>query len=198
MLAADAAVTTLVLGDSTGDDTRKWVHLWARSLADERPVSIAHWDAVPDPGYYPAVALSTDGGGSPLMVWNGSVDGAAAEAAQAGLSAFVPEAPDLVLLNFGRTTATDDLPGQMGALVDEIRRQFGDVPVLTVVQNPQDAEADLRTRQAVQEWAGQADVGVLDVAAQFPALDNDLLVDATSASVGGQQLWAQVVTDALD
>lgn len=196
-LAADAPVTALVLGDSTSDDTRTWVHLWARSLAKVRPVSIAHWDAVPDPDYYPTVALSNDNGASPVMIWNGSVAGGTAVTAREGLAAFVRETPDVVLLNFGRTTSTSDFPAEMGNLVDEIRGQFGDIPVLMVVQNPLNAEADLQIREAGEQWAGQADVGLLDVAAEFPALDNDLQVDDTSTSANGQQLWAQIVTEAL-
>lgn len=196
-LAADAPVTALVLGDSTSEDTRTWVHLWARSLAEVRPVSIAHWDAVPDPDYYPTVELSNGSGASPLMIWNGSVAEGTAATAQEDLAAFVRETPDVVLLNFGRSSNTTDFAAEMGSLVEEIRGQFGDIPVLMVVQNPQDAEADLLIREAGKQWAGQADVGLLDVAAEFPAPDNDLPVEATSTSANGQQLWARFVTDAL-
>lgn len=197
VLAADAPVTALVLGDSTSDDTRKWVHLWALSLAEERPVSIAHWDAAPDPDYYPTVGLSNDSSASPLMIWNGSVAGGTAATAQEDLATFVRETPDVVILNFGRSTSTSDFAAEMGNLVDEIRGQFGDIPVLMVVQNPQDAEADLQIREAGEQWAGQANVGLLDVAGEFPTFDNDLPVEATSTSANGQQLWARFVTDAL-
>ncbi|MGB3593310.1 MAG: SGNH/GDSL hydrolase family protein [Ornithinimicrobium sp.] len=197
VFAAEAPVTALVLGDDTSDDTRKWVHLWARSLAEERAVSIAHWDSAPA-DYYPAVALSTDGAGGPLMIWNGSVAGGTARNAQQNLDGFVPESPDVVLLNFGRASTSGEFAAQMGALVDDIRGRYGDVPVLMVSQNPADEEADLEVRRAGEQWAEQADVGVLDVAAEFPAPDDDLPSEATSTSTEGQRLWAGYVTDVLE
>ncbi|MGB3763599.1 MAG: SGNH/GDSL hydrolase family protein [Ornithinimicrobium sp.] len=196
VLAADAPVTALVLGDDTSDDTRKWVHLWARSLAQERAVSIAHWDSAPN-DYYPAVALSTDGAGGPLMIWNGSVAGGTARSAQQGLDGFIPESPDVVLLNFGRARTSGEFPAEMGALVNDIRGQFGDVPILMVSQNPVDTRADLEVRRAGEEWAAQAGVGVLDVAGEFPAFDDDLTGEATSTSTEGQRLWAGYIADVL-
>ncbi len=37
-----------------------WVHLWARDLAQDRPVWISHWDQDPGTEYDPTVALRDD------------------------------------------------------------------------------------------------------------------------------------------
>jgi lysophospholipase L1-like esterase len=55
-------------------------------------------------------------------------------------------------------------------------------------------------REAGEQWAQDAGVGVIDVAAAFAGsdADEDLLLDELHPNAAGQELWAQVVTDALD
>lgn len=43
-LTSGDEVVIAVLGDSTSNTRSEWVHLWARGLAQDRPVQIIHWN----------------------------------------------------------------------------------------------------------------------------------------------------------
>jgi len=203
LLASDDPLTIVVLGDSTSDDLTEWVHLWARDLARVRPVWISHWDQDPGTEYDPTVALSDDeagdGAGAWLTIWNGSVSGGTAASALEGLDGFIPQAPDFVLLNVGHDQTVVDFADEADALHAELEARYGDIPVLMVLQ-PQQDDANAAVRAAGEQWAQDAGVGVIDVAAAFAEsdADEDLLLDELHPNSAGQELWAQVVGAALD
>ncbi len=69
-----------------------------------------------------------------------------------------------------------------------------------ILQNPQVDDANAEVREAGEQWAQDAGVGVIDVAAAFADSEAGvaLLLDELHPNGAGQELWAQVVTDALD
>lgn len=197
LLASGDPVTVTVLGDSTGDSTSEWVHLWAQGLAADRPVTIAHWKQDPGTAFYPQVVLSDEGDAGRVTIWNGSVaDGTAAEALEE-IDALVPEIPDLVLLNFGHAQSVFTVVEELQALHEEVQAAYGDVPTLLILQNPQRDDANASVREAAASWAAGADVRVIDVASVFEGTGVDLLSDDTQPDDVGQELWARTVGDAL-
>jgi hypothetical protein len=186
-------VQVLVLGDSTSNSRAEWVELWAEGLGEDRAVTIAHWDEADDEGYTDAVTLTE--GGEPATVWSGSVTGLSAADAADRLEALVPQAPDLVLLSFGRDDQADEVASGLEELVDELRAVAPDAPVGVVVQPGGDEE----TTEAVREWAGSADVAVLDVDAAWAEQTPDVGVDDAEGNPTAEaaDLWAQRVSEAL-
>ncbi len=199
VLTGDSPTTVAVLGDGTGESTRDWVHLWAAGLAEDRPVSVSHWDADPGTRHYPIVELSAEGTGEQVMVWNGSEGGGTAGSGLEGLDAFLPQSPDLVLLNYGHNQTEEDLAPELDALTDELSERYDDVPVVLLLQNPQAGDANADVREAATDWAETAEVGVIDIAAAFTASEEQLLVEGgILPDADGQQLWAETVATALN
>lgn len=199
-LASDDAVTVAVLGDSTSNNRSEWVHLWAAGLAQDRPVQISHWNEASGTAYNDPDVLSQDGDGSEVTIWSGSQAGASVDYAVVLFDALVPAEPDLVILNYGHNNTIEDFTNQLDSLYSLLTDEFSGAPILMILQNPQVDDANAEVREAGEQWAQDAGVGVIDVAAAFAGsdADEDLLLDELHPNGAGQELWAQVVTDALD
>lgn len=195
---AQPGARVVVLGDSTGDDTGEWVHLWARSLGTERGATLLRWDAFGDAGY--VAAQSFGGVGPDVTVRNGSVTGTRASYAMEHLDLLVPDDTDLVLLSYGHNHGPEDVQ-QVAELVRRVRAGAPEAEVVLVLQNPQLDDAHAEVRQAVEDIAEREQVPTIDVARAFaeaPRPIGELLVDRVHPSAEGSQVWARTVEDALE
>lgn len=200
VLTDDDPVTVLVLGDLTSNARSEWVHLWASDLAEDRPVTIAHWDESGQQGYVEPDVLSETGEGGDLTIWNGSQTDTGPDYARVRLGAMVPEPPDLIVYSHGHELDAESAGEELDALHSGLVDRFGDIPAVVVLQNPRLGEDDGQdVRDAVEAWAEQTRLPVVDVAAAFlDAGDLDSLVteDAQTTSAGSR-LWADTVSEAL-
>lgn len=198
-LASDEPLVISALGDSTSNTRQEWVHLWAEDLATTRPVTISHWNERTEDGFVEADVLSTSGANSPITIWSGSQGGATAAYAVDRLTTIIPEAPDLVLLNYGHNQSLGTAPTDFRDLLTALRTSFGQVPVVVVLQQPQADDANAQVRQLISDWARSEGLATIDVAAAF--LDQgdfeDLLEDPVHPNGAGSRLWAQTVGVAL-
>lgn len=199
VLQSPEPVTISALGDSTSNTRQEWVHLWAQTLAHDRPVTISHWNESTEEGFVEPDVLSTSGDGSRVTIWSGSQGGASAAYPAQRLDVMVPETPDLVLLSFGHNQSAETVQAQFQALLDAVRGSHDDVPVVVVLQQPQAADANAEVRKLIREWAEAEGLAIVDVAAAFLAQDGfeDLLEDPVHPNQEGSQLWARTVELAL-
>lgn len=198
-LASTDPVVVSVLGDSTSNARQEWVHRWAQDLSSERPVTISHWDEAGQRGFVEPDVLSETGDGSPLTIWSGSQSGADSTYALDRLSVIIPESPDLVVLNFGHLETVDSAAANVEELLTAIRDDFGDVPVVVVLQQPQVDDANAEVREAIGTWAASEGLGTIDVAQAFLETDDvtALLQDNLHPNDAGSRLWARTVEAAL-
>jgi lysophospholipase L1-like esterase len=196
-LAGEDDVTVAVLGDSTGNERSEWVHLWATALAEEHPVTISHWNESEGTSYNAPDVLSEDGEGSPVTIWSGSIAGATAASSAELLPGIMPERPDFVIYNFGHNSTLDEVTGHFDQLHGAVTERYADVPAIVVLQNPQVEDANADVRDAVEQWAQDNGLGVIDVAAVWPEAAWPWLVDEVHPSQQGQDLWAETVAEAL-
>lgn len=178
--STDEAVTVWLLGDDTSNTRGEWVHEWGLLAADDRPVSVVHWDEMGDISYTDPDELSDTGPGTPLTIWSASRTGADVPSAISRLSLLLPEEgePDAVILNFG-VNDTDAIAGDLDDLLGDLRDEAGDVPV-GIVRQPDGVSRDAVT-EAVETWSRRNDVMLLD------ASDQDSPED-----------WAQTVRQLLE
>lgn len=196
-LASDDPVTIAVLGDSTSNERSEWVHLWAAMLAEDRPVTISHWNESDGTTYNGPDVLSEDGEGSEVTIWSGSIAGATAATAADLLPAILPERPDFVIYNYGHNSPVDEVADHFDALHAGIEDRYGDVPTIVILQNPQLDDRAADVREAVEAWADDNGADVIDIAAVWPQASWPWLVDEVHPSPQGQQLWAETVAEAL-
>jgi lysophospholipase L1-like esterase len=196
-LAGDDPVTIAVLGDSTSNERSEWVHLWAEMLAEDRPVTISHWNEADGTSYNGPDILSEDGEGSEVTIWSGSVAGATAASTAELLPGIVPERPDFVIYNFGHNSTVDVVADHFDELHSGIKDVYGDLPTIVILQNPQLDDANADVREAVEAWARANGADVIDVAADWPQAAWPWLVDEVHPSQQGQQFWAETVAAAL-
>ncbi|WP_022920174.1 hypothetical protein [Ornithinimicrobium pekingense] len=121
----------LVIGDGFSNLPSQWVQLWARNLGAERPVEIRHWGETSDVEFNDPIVLS-DSGEVPLTVWSASRAGSTIQAAAQRYDSFVEASvePDAVLITMGLSSADEDIPAGLDALVSAIDE---DVPVLVAI-----------------------------------------------------------------
>src|SRR5690606_12880372 len=136
-LAGDDPVTIAVLGDSTSNERSEWGHLWAEMLAEDRPVTISHWNEADGTSYNGPDILSEDGEGSEVTIWSGSIAGATAASTAELLPGIVPERPDFVIYNFGHNSTVDVVADHFDELHSGIKDVYGDLPTIVILQNPQ-------------------------------------------------------------
>lgn len=188
------------LGDSTGNETWEWVFGWGRLLAETRPVTVAAWNEWSEAGYVDPVVLSEEGEGGPVVIYSGHQSGATADYPVGRLDDLVPEAPDLVILNYGHNNALDDVRGQLASTLEALREQFGeDLPVVVTLQQPQSDDANADVRDAVRDFAEEQELGWIDVAAAFAESGDPeaLLADALHPNEEGAEVWTQAVARTL-
>lgn len=179
---------TLVLGDSTGNGTDEWVHLWASSA--ELP--IARWDTDTESGY---VNESQE-----TRVWSGAMFEATADYPLEHESIWPAEEADLVLLSYGHFHESgEDATEALEELRADAAERVPEAPVVVVLQNPQADDANADTREAVADWAEESGLPTIDVAAAFEerGTPQDLRLDELNPSYAGSELWAQTVAEEL-
>lgn len=197
LLASGDAVTISVLGDSTSNERSEWVHLWATALAEDRPVTISHWNEADGTSYNEPDVLSDGGDGGEVTIWSGSIAGATASSTAQLLPGIMPERPDFVMYNFGHNSTVDVVADHFDELHGRVTDLYDEVPTIVVLQNPQVGDANAQVREAVEAWAGDNGAGVIDVAAAWPDAAWPWLVDDVHPSDQGQALWAETVAEAL-
>lgn len=200
--ASGDAVSVVVLGDQTGTDEDDWVQAWARTLAGIRRVELFSLSAT-DPTIYddPIVlgAAPQDGAGR-ISIHNGSSIGASPAYVTPRLPLLMPPDADVVLLSFGRSNTPADITRELSGLSAALARDWPGAEVRVIVQPPrQDGEPVLD--ELVRDWAADAGLAVIDVAAVFVA---EGIVEATvstrdplSVNILGGLTWARVVQDSL-
>lgn len=201
LLALDDPVTVLVLGDLTSNARTEWVHLWASDLAEDRPVTISHWDESGQQGYVAPDVLSGTGAGGNLTIWSGSQTDTGPDYARLRLGAMAPEPPDLIVYSHGHELDAESAGEELDALHAALVDRFGDTPAVVVLQNPRLGDDDGQdVRDAVEAWAEQTGLPVLDVASAFrDAGDLDsLVIEDAQTTPAGSRLWADTVSAALN
>lgn len=198
-LASPDPVVVSVLGDSTSNARQEWVHRWAQDLSGERPVTISHWDETSESGFVEPDVLSDTDDGSALTIWSGSQSGADATYAVDLLPVIIPEAPDLILLSYGHNETVQSAASNFEELLVSLRDDFGDVPVVVVLQQPQIDDANADVRDEISDWAHSQGLGTIDIAEAFLETDDftTLLQDEMHPNDDGSRLWAQTVETAL-
>jgi lysophospholipase L1-like esterase len=196
-LSGGEDVTVAVLGDSTSNERSEWVHLWAETLAEDRPVSISHWNEADGAAYNEPDVLSEDGEAGAVTIWSGSQAGVAARFPVERLEAMVPEEPGFVIFSYGHNNTLENIDGQLSELRSALTDEFGELPIICILQNPQLDDQNADVREAVAAWAEENGAGTIDVASEFYTPRWPLLVDEIHPSAEGQQIWADTVADAL-
>lgn len=186
-LAGDGS-RVLALGDSTGNGNDEWVSLWAQSAQ----LPLARWDTDSEAGY---VNEADD-----TRLWSAAMNSGTADDPLEHDDVWPAEDPDLVLLSHGHfhdsaADATDSLGDRRVELAD----RHPDAPIVVVLQNPEADNANADRRAAIADWAKDAGLPTIDVAAAFEdSGDPDaLLADEINPSPEGSQLWADTVAEAL-
>ncbi len=160
----DDVVHLLVLSHDDMGGRTQWVQLWARRLADERPVSILHWDEWDGMEYLSMGALSEAGDGVPLRIVSAQVD--LADPDLAPVEALLPPEVDLVLVSWGARSDPDEPVPNLRGVDDDLDADLGarvgdSVPVGVLV--PDSGAVPDAARSAVLAWSQSAGVAVVEV-----------------------------------
>lgn len=189
-------LTVVVLGDQTGSDPADWVLAWARLLAGERTVEV-YSTSTSDPTVYSEPELLGQGE-SNVVIYNGSHIGNTPGYTADRLGALLPEDPDVVMLNFGRSNDADDITDELEELWDDLVEVGIDTRV--VIQPPRrDGLPPLD--ELTREWAEDVDADTVDVAGAF--IDEGIVDytvstrDPLSVNLYGADRWAQIVQSDL-
>lgn len=189
-------LTVVVLGDQTGADPADWVMAWARQLANSHVVEVQSTTTA-DPTVYAEPEVFGIGD-STVTIYNASRIGNTPGYAANRLGALLPEDPDVILINFGRSNDTKDLSGDLDQLWSGI--QDRDLYARVVVQPPRQDGLPTLDEQT-RAWAEDNDVDTLDVAAVFA--DEGIIQttvstrDPLSVNLFGADRWAQIVQTEL-
>lgn len=196
-------VKILVLGDATGRDdkssgTDRWVTLWAKSLAEKRPVTVAELQAT---GEYSTPQRFGSGTKAAIEILNASDFPNQISAATAKADTLIPADVDLVVINFGHTEPPANLTRDLDALWAKLP---ANAMGLVIAQNPQrgPGAVDQRTRaQAVTAWAQNKQIPLVDVYNAFIAAPEPLVEllgdDQINPNARGSEVWRNAVVAAL-
>lgn len=177
--AGGEAVSVLVLGDDTSNTRSEWVHVWGVLAAEERPVTVVHWDEAGDVSFTDPDVLSESGDGSELTIWSASRTGADVAVTTERLDELLPEDDiDAVMINLGVNDEADEVADDLDALLEGIRDEVGDVPVGVVRQGPYGGSSEVTG--AIDTWTDDNDVTVLDASGRLTP-----------------ESWAQAVVDQM-
>ena len=198
-LAAPGA-SVMVIGDGTGNEDDEWVSVWARDhLAVNRGVAYHLWDRY---GLRWVEPVALGSGAASLDVWNASI----LSPEMAGEPARVQAAwqpVDAVLLSYGHWRDPAAVGGELTAILDVIRGQDPNVPVVVILQNPGPwsvAASQETNVRAVADWAAQNNLPTIDVYGGWPVDQGqrDALLEADgSPTLEGSRLFARIVAEAL-
>ncbi|MDO5738876.1 MAG: SGNH/GDSL hydrolase family protein [Ornithinimicrobium sp.] len=197
-------IVIVALGDSTGNDSWEWPYEWARRLAVTRPVTVVPWDGLTEAGYEAPLPLSEvpqPGGPGKITLYVGHQDGATAAYPTQHLAELFPQAPDLVMLNYGHNNTVSTIEAELDQTLTALRDSFGpELPVILTLQQPQAGDANAQVRTAVHDFASEHALGWIDVAASFAehqAAGEILMMDDVHPNEAGQALWADKVAAVL-
>lgn len=140
--------------------------------------------------------LSTEGVGG-VTIWSGSQTGADVAYAVENAERWIPEVPDVVVMNFGHNDDQEEFTSGLSSLDRHLTDEYGEVARILVLQNPQTDDANAAVREAGRQRAEEAGVGLIDVATPFAESTDDLMLDDVHPNQAGQELWARVVGEAL-
>ncbi|MGB3954074.1 MAG: SGNH/GDSL hydrolase family protein [Brooklawnia sp.] len=196
----EPGASVMVVGDGTGNEDDEWVAVWARDyLAIDRGVNYRLWDRY---GLRWSEPVAMGQGPADLDVWNASVlapemtqEPARVQAAWQPVSA--------VFLSYGHWRDPATVGAELTAILDVIRTQDPEVPVVVILQNPGPwsvAAAQEASVRAVDEWAQHNGLPTVDVYNGFPADQGqrDALLEADgSPTLDGSRLYASIVASAL-
>jgi hypothetical protein len=190
--AASSAHTILVVGDSTGEGARSWVHLLAQDLGAQRQVTLHGWDEAT--ARFDEKGDSFGKGGDQLEIWNLSYRGVDAD--YPDHLGDLPR-PDAVLVNVGHDRSARAVGHAVVVTTEAISERWGDVPTALVLQNPSagdDAAQQTRAIRRLTTLATEIGYPVIDVYGAFEQADDPTLVDADSRPTDeGSRLWAETV-----
>ena len=197
---ADPGASVMVIGDGTGNEDDEWVSVWARDhLAVDRGVAYHPWDRYGLRWIEP-VALGP--GAASMDVWNASI----LSPEMAGEPVRVQAAwqpVGAVLLSYGHWRDPAAVGGELTAILDVIRGQDPNVPVVVILQNPGPwsvAASQETNVRAVADWAAQNGLPTIDVYSGWPVDQGqrDALLEADgSPTLEGSRLFARIVAEAL-
>ncbi len=197
---AEPGAAVMVIGDGTGNEDDEWVAVWARDyLGLGRGVAYHLWDRY---GLRWAEPVAMGEGATDVEVWNASVlaPDMAEEPARVQ-AAWQPV--DAVFLSYGHWRDPATVGAELTGILDVIRAQDPEVPVVVILQNPGPwgvAASQETNVRAVDEWAQRNGLPTLDVYNGFPADQDqrDALLEADgSPTLEGSRLFASIVADAL-
>jgi hypothetical protein len=187
-------ITILVLGDRTGVHDNDWPAAWGRILSAERSVEI-YSPLQSDPTQYGA-PLELGADGATVSIYNASyLDGTPSYAAER-LSLLGAEDPDVILLNYGRASTPQDLPGGLDLLWSAIEDEFPDTERYAVVAPPR-LDGQAPTVEVTREWAEEKGAPLIDVAELFE--DEGIVTltqsvrDPLAVNIYGNEVWAREV-----
>ncbi|WP_141783264.1 SGNH/GDSL hydrolase family protein [Ornithinicoccus hortensis] len=191
------ALTVVVLGDQTGVDPADWVLAWARQLSGAHAVEV-YATSTGDPTLY--LGPETLGLGEPrITLYNASHIGNTPGYAANRLGALLPEDPDVVLLNFGRSNDQEDITDELQTLWESLT-QDRDLDTRVVIQPPrQDGQPPLD--ELTRQWTEDSDAETIDVAAVFEeegiVWSTVSVRDPLSVNIYGAGRWAEIVQSEL-
>ena len=194
----------LVVGDSTGNETREWVYLLTQSLASDFPkvtVKYRLWnDTI---GYYDAaetIAIGT--GPRTLTVWNAAIPGATVPTwmGARGNAAMSNLNVDLAMVSMGHnevTGGTDEVwYSRYIMLTESIAVLNPKAEIICVLQNPSPFNTDQEKRADVyREIATRRGYGIIDVGQAFidTGDPNGLTDGSVHPDAAGIALWLKTV-----
>lgn len=202
VIGGDEPVKIVVVGDNTGLDRSAsehgWVSLWARDLAESRPVSLAVMETS---GSYGEPQELGSGNGAPIQILNASDRPRRISEVAAQSERLIPADTDIVLINFGHYESVNQLGAELNVLWEKL--PAGSMG-LVMVQNPQRG-AGVSNNQArmtaLQNWAKQRPapaVNVYDAFIADPEPLADLLAsDQIQPNTRGSEIWKDALNAAL-
>ncbi len=223
--ANETSAALLILGDSSGYDTCEpggsailnpaqcFPRLAAQALATAYPAfTVIHKTAgaqMPTPpitaygagngGDGATVNLQTGTGANTFTLLDGSVPGTTPAWPLASRWKVMAETaePDLVILNYGHNDGdAQKFEQSLRVLIEELRRSWGQVPILLVAQNwgTNSPAQKKRNRLRVQQLAAERGCGLFDLGEVIEAAGGNasaaLAGDGTHLSIAGQQAVA--------
>ena len=170
LVDAERDLTIAVLGDGTGDEDGEWVQVLAKLLGGTHRVTLHSLDTSDPTKYAKAEEFGTEGHAA--TIWNGSRRGASADYAAARLDFLIPDAPDAVVLSYGRDNTATDVGPQLSRTYSAIRAKWPTAPVLVTLQAQDRDDAIEPVRAAAADWAAAHQVQTIDVAGAFDKAGN--------------------------
>lgn len=200
-------LSILVVGDSTGTTTDRWVYRFTALIGADWPtwtVLYKFWNDA-TPGYDAPTTIQTGTGPRTLTIYNASLSGAPTywwQAARAD-TAIYALTPDLVMISLGhneQVVAAEIWHAHYVALSESISASLPGADIMLIGQNPATANTYQQTRiEIYREIAARRGYGFIDVQQAF--LDTGdapgLTVDGVHPTTAGSILWAATVKDAF-